>query len=582
LPKDAKSSLGKVDFIRLVKACVVVPMTVSGLCKAVYVEWRQETIGCETVCGMGASSARDGRLPTRLHRLVTTLDHRVTHRLFALRAAELEEGLRIASILGSIRRRATGTIRHDYDYPRRAKEGSAMFNHRCKPARLVWAGMLLGLFPGRAALAADPLMLTARVKPGDLTQVTIRMEVGGELSVNQDGKPVPLKMSVAADLSYRERLLELGGNRLRSLRYYDQAEAVIKIEEGGVKPILRDDRRLIGVESATDATTTMFSPRGLLTREELDLIEVPANTLWIDALLPTVPVAPGEKWVQSEAVWAALLRLDAVNATDVESTLEELEPGSEARATMAGQVDGAVDGVATSIEVKGRYTFDVKLGRVTSLTLLIKEKRAPGLTGPGVDVVAKVVVSVAPLAKAPELMDDALTGLPLEASRADQRLSYQFATAPIRLAMDRRWQVMEEKDRLTALRLIDSGQLLAQCNVAVPDPMAGKRLTLPQFQAEIRKAIGENFGKFTQATTARHPAGYTQYRVVAVGTVNELPIQWTYYLVADDEGRQVMLAFTFEQESGDRFADADLPLVESIELLKATPQTAARPTPAKP
>src|SRR5687768_14232835 len=97
-------------------------------------------------------------------------------------------------------------------------EGLAMFNRRSKPACLVGAGLFLGLFACRALPAADPLMLTASIKPGDLTQVTIRMEVGGELSVNQDGKPVPLKMSVVADLGYQERLMELGGNRLRSLR----------------------------------------------------------------------------------------------------------------------------------------------------------------------------------------------------------------------------------------------------------------------------------------------------------------------------------------------------------------------------
>ncbi len=50
-------------------------------------------------------------------------------------------------------------------------------------------------------------------------------------------------MTVMAHLAYDELLFaaEAKGEHLSSLRYYNRAEATIKIEQGGAKPSLRDD-----------------------------------------------------------------------------------------------------------------------------------------------------------------------------------------------------------------------------------------------------------------------------------------------------------------------------------------------------
>ena len=103
----------------------------------------------------------------------------------------------------------------------------------------------------------------------------------GELKLKVKNKLERPPMSVVATLVYDEQLLSLptdgpsdqpGSLPLRSVRYYEPASAVIKIGKGGVKPALRDDRRLLGME-ASGPVATLFSPQGPLTREELDHVD---------------------------------------------------------------------------------------------------------------------------------------------------------------------------------------------------------------------------------------------------------------------------------------------------------------------
>src|SRR5688500_9071585 len=123
--------------------------------------------------------------------------------------------------------------------------GSAM---RCRR----WFGSLL--LPYFVALAcffgvargAEPIALTAGDAPGVLTRVEATLEVGGHLKLINDGKSVSVPMAVTAKLAYDEQRLEPANDgQARSLRYYDRAEATLKIDDGGLKPTFRDARRLV-------------------------------------------------------------------------------------------------------------------------------------------------------------------------------------------------------------------------------------------------------------------------------------------------------------------------------------------------
>ena len=61
-----------------------------------------------------------------------------------------------------------------------------------------------------------------------------------------------------------------------------------------------------------------------MTREELELIDVQADSLLVDRFLPDKPVAVGDTWKPSEKLMAQLLGLDEVGQTDVQCMLKEV------------------------------------------------------------------------------------------------------------------------------------------------------------------------------------------------------------------------------------------------------------------
>jgi hypothetical protein len=448
--------------------------------------------------------------------------------------------------------------------------------------RLLYVGVFAAavLVPGYQLRveAADTHLLAAEPKNGDLSRVTAQLEVGGNLKVVADGKVKPLPMSVVAQLAYDELIFTAEADHVSSLRYYDRAEATIKIEQGGAKPTLRDERRLIGADWGT-AGVTLFSPQGPLKRDELDLLALPANSLVIDALLPSEPVEVGKAWKHAEPLLAALLDLDAVSSSDVQSTLKSATPQRSATIEMSGKLEGAVHGVSTKIELKGRYTYDFTRRRITHFVLLANEDRSIGHVATGVDVTSKVTLSVAPLADSQHLDLDDLSKAEFVADPARNPLVYESESG-FRLFLDRRWHAVNDDAKLLTLRFVDRGDLLAQCNIsALEKASPGEHVSLTRFQADIREALGKNFGQFLRASTGTDSQGRTIYSVVANGKVSELPIEWHYYLIADSQGRQVAFAFTLEEGLLERFADTDRLLVGTVELFDPTVETTARPTP---
>ena len=451
------------------------------------------------------------------------------------------------------------------------------------------------VFPKDAG-AVEQSLVSGRA-PGEISRVEVLLEVGGDLSMIDDKtkQPRTIKMSVVGSMLYDEKLLAVDApietetketadtaevtTGLHAVRQYRRCDAVIKIDKGGAKPRLRDDRRMIAV-AATDRNATMFSPIGPLTREELDLIEIPACSLLIERLLPERPVATGDEWQHSQDLMAGLLNLDAVSECDVTSSLKELND-TAAQVEIAGTLKGAINGVSAVIDVKGRYKFDIAARRITWVALLIKEKRGIGHVGPGVDVVARLQMKITPKAVNEALADKALLDLPLDVQPELTLLEFQSERGAYRFVHNRGWHVLSESAESVSLRMIDRGELIAQCTISsLPKVEAGKRMTMIKFQEDIEKALGKSFGRWMSAGEATNTAGHDICRVIATGDVEQLAIQWNHFLVADAKGHQAILAFTMESDLVGRFDGSDDRFVSSLEFLEPTPETAAQPAAA--
>lgn len=422
---------------------------------------------------------------------------------------------------------------------------------------------------GEMAKGAETWALRPKRDAITIDRVEAALEVGGDLMVVDENKVKRLKLEVVANLHYDERSFdqpEDPDGPLHSMRNYRTASAALRIEDSTVRSTLSEDRRLIGVQ-ITGADVMLFSPSGSLTRDELDLIDLHGNSLLLDRLLPEEPVAIGDTWEHPENLVAALLRLDAVNRVNVQSKLAKVENGI-AMVEIEGDVSGAIGGVSTEIDLKAKYQFNLNSGRITWFGLLVQEKRSVGHVGTGLDVVARLQMSISQIADSPQLTNAALRDTPLVPTDDLTRISYESPEGGWRFLNDRRWFITSDENDRAALRLIDRGELVAQCNIGSLDKVEPDRLIdLTQFQDDVRRGLGDNFGQFVSAGQRPNEANYRVFQVVADGQSHDVPIRWIYYMLADQYGRQAVFAFIVEGNLIERFGRSDQELLDSVRLL---------------
>lgn len=426
---------------------------------------------------------------------------------------------------------------------------------------------------------ASPQSLPGKRKPGDVDQVAAQLEVGGELKLVGEEGVKALKMSASGLTNYHEKLLAADAGSwqsLRLLRQYGEAKATIKIDTGATRPVLRKERRTIAVAGEQNSLL-MFGVDGPLTRDELNLIDLPCNTAILDELLPKQAVSINDRWEHAPELAAALLGLDAAGSCDLHSTLSKIE-GNTATVALAGHVEGAVEGVSTKIDVKANYRYDLKAGRIVFVGMLLKESRSIGHVGPGMEVTAKFQVKVTPHASHEALAAYQDAGALKNLAPEYALLEYEPPRKNYRLLYDSRWHVMTDEPNTVAFRMVDRGELVAQAKLSMPAGVSHDRLaTIEAFQDEIKETLGEEFGQFTSAATTENSLGVVTHRVTVHGLVEELPIEWRYYLLVGPGGQQVIAAFTLEQNEAERFGDADERMVENLEFQTPdTSSTAAR------
>jgi hypothetical protein len=456
--------------------------------------------------------------------------------------------------------------------------------------RAYLALILLVVSSSRPALAVEPeaaaetYRLAPRLEQGDAADVSVNFEVGGDLIVpDDDGKEKRLPMSVVARMVYEEQLVAWWNDPAiasRSVRRYSQARATLKSAEKGETRELPADLRLIAAKAATDgAALNGLNQR--LTREQYDLINVPGNSLLIDRLLPKRDVAVGEGWDHDSDTLAGLLGMSHVAVCEVRSTVAGME-NRQVQIRLAGTVHGTIEGAATEIDLRGAYLFHLDEGRITKLNLAIKELRKPGEVTPGLDVVAKMALVATPLAKgAPRPVDEQLVEQARALSTEEiSELQLESASRGYRFRHDSGWYVTGEQREHMSLRRLERGDFIAHCNITtLPERPADKPMTLQEFEANVVKSLGDKMDKVEAATEWANEAGHQCLGVIATGTIEDVPMQWRYYMVAAEGKRPATIAVTAERGLLERFNDADRGIVESMVLVDDPTATAAKPLP---
>jgi len=447
---------------------------------------------------------------------------------------------------------------------------------------------VFALVAAPAAAEETTFLLQPELKTGDSAMISVQLEVGGEMMVRQKAETeveisksktakadVRLPLSVVARLRYQQRMLavpdasesEKGTHSVaRSLRHYLNASATIKIDEQGIERNLSERRRTLVAEVRSNRMA-INGIDSTLTRDELDLVRVVGNPLVLDRLLPGRALAEGETWEHDAATLRLLLGMDHVAACEVTSIITG-ESRGQVQIRLAGTVHGTVDGAATEIQLRGAYLFHLQRKRITKFNLALKEKRSIGEVAPGLDVVAKLILEIAPLSDHAHLTDAVAQEAADLSKPVPANLAYESPQAGYRLKHDASWYVTAEQRKGISLRLLQQGELMAHCNLtSLPSRSEGHATTLQQFEQDVRESLGENLSNVVAATTWTTTAGYDCLGIIARGQVEKVPVEWRYYLIAEPGKSRVSMEVTIEQARVERFEDADRHLVDSLELL---------------
>lgn len=436
--------------------------------------------------------------------------------------------------------------------------------------------------PARPAGAGPSESPPSASSAGPVDWVDVRVDAEGSLG-EEAAKLPPTPWKVRAHLAYEEQILTPGDGRARpiyGIRAYQEAGADLSVGEKALQPKLRPDRRQLAF-SYIDGEFTLFSPDGPLTRDELDLLDVVANSVILDQLLPQQSARPGQEWEVPDEVIASILGLESVLSNTTRCRITEIT-STVVRVELAGNVRGRVMGATSRMEILARFQYPTNRPKISWLAMAIRDQRTAGFVdGPFQGLIRLQLTRQA--RPQPQHLNPEKAGTLVFPPAAEQtKLIYRNESAGYQLLYDRKWYLVAESPDLVVFRLVDRRGLLGQCNLARLNPVEQVKLTLPGFQENVRQNLGTHFGRFLEADELKSATGHRMFRVHAVGQADEVALHWIYYLLASPGGPSHAAVFTVEDSSLSGFGEADRQFMDGFHFLEPNPATASGATESPP
>lgn len=443
----------------------------------------------------------------------------------------------------------------------------------CKLTRReLLAGLSLSVCAAGPLGAASPENIS--LVPDDshsLFRVRMTVDVKGNAKVPKNALTVDatreLPVQAESVIDYEERLIRNSdGIPGAAQRYYYEASTKGQVQTNDLASGLRDEARR-GIVHVGGTRSVIYATQTQLTVEELQLLKVPVNSLAIDRLLPNKSVKVNESWGLGEEVLATLLDMDAVQKSAVEATLSSVDE-TNAKIQLLGSISASVDGVPTSLVLRGKLTFDRKQRAITWLALAVNEKRELGKAEPGFDIAAQIRIIRKPLAK-PNAIDLRETIDLADQPGEDKLLVDVHSTqGGFSVYCDRNWRMINDSERFTQLRMIENDHVIAQCDVrSMPTLKEGHQLTLEAFQDDIQRTLGDRFGELLEAEEKVTGTDLRLLRVVAQGSVESIPVQWIYLHFSNDQGHRSAAIFTLADKQVEKFGGGDHQFAEGFRFV---------------
>jgi hypothetical protein len=432
------------------------------------------------------------------------------------------------------------------------------------------AGMtvLLAMTPWAAA---ETYPLAETVKQGDCYRIHIEMTLSGELKVNRDGKPAPLKLTATASHEFPERVLNVGSGGLleKTARAYETAKAAINVGDDRSERTLRPERTLQVAQRVKDQLL-VYAPSGPLAREELELTSEHFDTLALLGLLPGKAVAVNDSWKIANPVAQALCNFEGLTSQDLVCKFEEVKD-NVAHVSVTGTANGIELGAQIKVTVRATYRFDLGSKRFVGLEWEQKDDRDQGPASPASSVTATTKLTRTFIDPPDSLSDVALVPVPegFEVPPQMLHLDYRDPKGRFELAHGREWQQVSQTPEHLVMRLMEQGDFVAQVTVT-PWTTAekGKHMEPDDFKDAMARTPGWEPETELQAGEVPVPAGEGRwiYRVSALGKMDGTAVMQNFYLVAGPGGEQAVLLFTLTPKKAQKLGDRDLSLAGSVDF----------------
>ncbi len=457
-------------------------------------------------------------------------------------------------------------------------------------AGLVWAGGVRDDQARRPAFVLHEVMRansSTRVRVELTAQGLYRPGMVPGAATAEARMPKPRELDVKTRLVFNERIVLTGpdgmirapgddsgkvssgpsaAGSLKVARHVVQAASAINGEVRPMAASLRPEVALLVAEKRDRGWPVMvFSPAGPLTWSELEVVQAVGDPLALEDLLPEAAVSVGDHWKVRDAAAKAMSGYDTLTANNLEATLESVDDG-KARIRLKGRIEGMAFGGTGVIGCEGFATFDRQAARIDHVDLNRVETRQPGPVEAGLDLKSTLTVSREPAEPSESLSDAALANVPLDAGPRSESLRITAPGGRATLLVDRNWHIFWEDTRLSVLKRLDGGRIIAQCNLmAAPAAGKGRHQDPGQFRDDIRRGLKERFVQFLGAgEIGGHPDGGFRYKVGVQGREGDLGVIWYYYLLAGPEGDQLLATFTLAADHAKPFGEHDVDVIGSL------------------
>jgi len=405
------------------------------------------------------------------------------------------------------------------------------------------------------------------------TAGTVLTSLGG-------GKEDELALEAKAVFEFLSRRLAPAGRdalALRAVREFRSAQLETKV--AGHETKLALPRQIHTVVSCGEREGVKhYSPHQLLTRDQLDLLDLPSDPLTMIGLLPLEAVEKGDEWKPAAWVGQMLTGIEAVETQELTCTLGDQNAVS-AKIDFTGSVKGQRLGANTTVSVRGAMIYDLRTKHISKTQIEYTIDAGVGTVNPGLKARITAQVSRKPTTDVGRLNDALVETIPLNIPEENLNLTYTAQEWGVKLNHTRNWhlfqQVLTGPSRVAIFRFVNLGSLVCQCNIApIATAANGEHIPLEQFESDIKDSLGKRFKEFSDRSKIPSETGNKVFRVEARGEVvigtekaaTTIQMVWIYYLVAAPNGQQASFVFAVEKELLDQLGTLDQDMVKSLEF----------------